>query len=231
MPFAGGNKYSYRDYELCAPPYLKVIPMEYPGRGALAKEKFLTTMDLLVDRVYSDMKNTVDNGDYALYGHSMGGVVAFFLARKLIANGHRPPLHLFITGTTGPSSTSIISKKRHLMSKADFIQEIRILDGCPEEVLQSDDLLEYFEPILRADFQVSETYSYAEDAPLDVPFTVITGTEEDMKNEDIQLWQKESIHPVDFRKMTGTHFFILKHSTQIINLISRKIVNISKAYQ
>jgi surfactin synthase thioesterase subunit len=231
MPFAGGNKYSYRDYELNAPPYVKVMPMEYPGRGALIKEKFVTSMDRLVDRVYQEVKKTVDDGDYALYGHSMGGIVAYFLARKLIASGHHAPVHIFITGTTGPSSKSIREKKRHLMSKADFIQEVRNLDGSPEEVLQSDELLNYFEPILRADFQVSETYQYVEEAPLDIPFTVITGTEEDMKNEDIQLWQKESLHPVDFRKMPGKHFFILNHSKQIINLISRKIVNISKAYQ
>lgn len=213
-----------------APPFLQVIPLEYPGRGARIKEGFAGDMDVLVDRVYEDMVGRIGDEDYALYGHSMGGIVAFFLAKKLIANNYRPPLHLFITGTTGPASKAIISKKRHLMSKVDFIEEIRMLDGCPEEILQNDDLLDFFEPILRADFQVSETYSYTHDAPMDLPLTVITGTEEDMKQEDIQMWQKETTHSVDFRKLTGKHFFILKHPRQIINIISRKIVNIAKAY-
>jgi surfactin synthase thioesterase subunit len=231
LPFAGGNKYSYRDYELNAPPYIQVVPLEYPGRGSRVKEGFETDMQQLVEKMYQDVKDDIGDTDYAIYGHSMGGIVAFFLVKKLLENNYRPPLHLFITGTTGPSSNSIIEKKRHLMTKPDFIEEIRKLDGCPEEILQNDELLDYFEPILRADFQVSETYSYEFDKPFDLPVTVITGTEEDMKEEDIQLWQKETTQAVDFRKMPGKHFFIFDYPKQVIDLVSRKIVNIVKSYQ
>jgi surfactin synthase thioesterase subunit len=230
FPFAGGNRYSYREYEQHAPPHLKIIPMEYPGRGARVKEPFILDMDVLVDKLYHEMRSSIGDDDYALYGHSMGGLVAFFLSKKLIANHYKPPLHIFVTGTSGPGSFAGHSKK-YLLEKKAFIEEIKKLEGCPEEILQHDELLDYFEPILRADFQVSETFSYTQEQPIEVPMTVITGTEEDMDIEDISLWQQETTHPVEFRKLPGKHFFIFKYPQEIMEVISKKILSTFKIYQ
>lgn len=215
-------------YEAIAPAGIEMVPIEYPGRGARMKEPLITEMHALVDCLYKDLKREVMRGDYALYGHSMGGIVAFFLAKKILADKLPEPLHLFITGTTGPSSKAMEEKMRFRMGKQEFIDEIKFLDGCPEEILQNHELLEYFEPILRADFEVSETFSYETDTPVNIPFTVVTGTEEDMKEEDIRAWQKESCYPVDFRKMPGRHFFIQHHPREILDMIVRKLVNIYK---
>jgi len=133
------------------------------------------------------------------------------------------PSNLFITGTTGPSSVSRTEKKRHLLNQDDFIAEIRDLGGMPDEILNSEELLYFFEPILRSDFKISENYIYKETAPLRIPITVITGTEEDMEIEDIQLWQKETTNVVDFKRMPGRHFFILQHAFKIMEIISRKL--------
>jgi surfactin synthase thioesterase subunit len=223
FPFAGGNRYSYRQYEMKAPSALKVVTLEYPGRGGKVQEACITDMRLLVDHLYDKMRNQHRSGAFALYGHSMGAVVAYYLARKIVANNEPPPMHLFLTGTTGPSSLSREMKKRHLMGKKEFIEELRHLDGCPEEILQDPDLLEYFEPILRADFEVSETFTHEADIPLNIPFTVITGTEEDMAPEDIYLWQRESLYPVEFYRLPGKHFFIFKSSGRIMEIIASKL--------
>ena len=104
LPFAGGNKYSYQKYIEKAPSFLNIIPIEYPGRGARMKEPLISEAELLVDDLYHLIKKAADQGDYAIYGHSMGGLIGYLVARKLIENNHRPPLHLFITGTSGPTS-------------------------------------------------------------------------------------------------------------------------------
>lgn len=230
FPFAGGNKYSYREYEQVLPSFLNLIPVEYPGRGARSKEPFITNMDELIDDLYARICHTIDEADYAFYGHSMGGVVAYFLIRKIIDRRHRMPLHLFITGTTGPSAVSREEKKRHLMGEREFIDEIKELDGCPEEVLQNKELWDYFEPVLRADFAVSEAFSYVYDDPFDIPMTVITGAEEDMEATDIHLWQQETTCTVDFRQMPGKHFFILKYPHEVVQIIAEKIFPYTKAF-
>lgn len=231
LPFAGGNKYSYREYEKHAPSFLRVIPLEYPGRGNRIKEAFITNLTLLVEDMYQQIKDETNKSAYALYGHSMGGIVAFYLLKKLIAGGHALPLHLFITGTPGPSSILREQKKRHLMSKAAFLQEIKDLDGCPEEILQNKELLDFFEPILRADFEVSETFTYTYDEPVNIPITVITGTEEDMDREEIQLWQQECFHKVDFQTMPGKHFFIFNYATEITSIVASKLTRNFQTYQ
>ena len=231
LPFAGGNKYSYQKFIERAPSFLNIIPMEYPGRGARMKESLVSDSALLVDDLYHQIRKHANEADYAIYGHSMGGLIGYLVARKLIENNYKPPLHLFITGTSGPSSPARSAKNRHLLPQNEFIQELKNLDGMPDEILQNDDLLNYIEPILRADFKTCETYKYEEQSPLNVPFTVITGSDEDMTTEDIQLWQRESAVTVDFRQIPGKHFFIFKYPRVIVDIISKKLSVHKKAYQ
>jgi surfactin synthase thioesterase subunit len=230
LHFAGGNKYSYRQYIERAPSFLNIVALESPGRGARMKEPLISDIHALVNDLYKQICDKVDEAPYAIYGHSMGGLVAYLLAVKLKEDNHNLPLHLFITGTTGPSAPSRIERKRHLLDHKDFIQEIKELGGMPDEILQNEELLHYFEPILRSDFMVSENYVYEDYAPLNIPFTVITGTEEDMEGEDIYLWQKESTCAIDFKKLPGNHFFIYKYVQEIVDIIAKKLYTHTKVY-
>jgi len=231
LPFAGGNKYSYQKYMERAPAFLNIVPLEYPGRGARIKEPLTTDTDALVNDIYQQIQKNMDRAEYAIYGHSMGGLIAFLVTRKLIENNDKLPLHIFITGTSGPSSAARSAKNRHLLPKEEFIQELKDLDGIPDEILQNEELLSFIEPILRADFKICETYQYTDSNPLTIPFTVITGTDEDMESADIQLWQKETESVVDFRQLPGKHFFIFKYPRVIVDIISKKLSVHTKAYQ
>jgi surfactin synthase thioesterase subunit len=224
LPYAGGNKYSYRKLEEKCPELLKIIGLEYPGRGDRSREGLVRDLRILADDVYRQAGDIIDGGNYAIYGHSMGGLLACLLTRKIVVNNRRAPMHVFITGTDGPSAKETDDKKRYLLSKADFIEELKTLHGSPEEILNNAELLEYFEPIIRADFEASETYEYEEFEPLNIPFTVITGTEEDMKPENIKLWQKESALQVDIKRMKGDHFFIFNHTSLIMEIFFKKIL-------
>ncbi|HEY8780381.1 MAG TPA: thioesterase domain-containing protein [Mucilaginibacter sp.] len=223
LSFAGGNKYSYRTLFDKAPSFLNIMPLEYPGRGTKITEHLVSDIHILVNELYGQVKEIADKEKYAVYGHSLGGLVAYLLTLKLMENRHRQPEHLFITGTDGPSSLSRLEKKRSLLPKDEFIKEIKDLGGMPNEILESEELLDYLEPILRNDFRVSETYLYEDRGPLNIPITVITGSEEDMEEEDVLLWQKESYLPVDFSQMPGGHFFILEHKDKLLEIISEKL--------
>ncbi|HTI08723.1 MAG TPA: thioesterase domain-containing protein [Puia sp.] len=228
LPFAGGSKYSYREYETMAPAFLQIICLEYPGRGQRIKDPFIADLHAIVDDLYQQIKPTLDKNEYGIYGHSMGGIIGYLLTRKIIDKGHRPPLHLFVTGACAPSAPGRGKKKYHLLNKPQFLEEVKKLKGLPDEILDNEDTLDFFEPILRADFRASETYLHHPREPLEIPFTVITGTEEDIETEDILLWQRETNLPVDFKKMPGEHFFIFRHVKTIIHIISVKLFSYSK---
>lgn len=230
LPFAGGNKYSFRAFVEKAPSFINIITLELPGRGGRIKESAISNMPGLVDDLYKQIYNKVDQGSYAFYGHSMGGLLAYLLTIKLMSKKHKAPVHIFITGTSGPSDVKRIEKKRSSLNKEEFIKEIKDLGGMPEEILQNDELLHFFEPILRSDFKACETYEHKSYPPLDIPFTVITGTEEDMEKEEIYLWQKESRKIVDFKEFPGDHFFIYNYIDEIMKIITEKLSFHSNAY-
>lgn len=216
---------------MSSPSFVQILPLEYPGRGGRSQEKLLYDMDAIVNDTYTQIRHMVNLKPYAVYGHSMGGIAAYLLVKQLIRNKHTPPVHLFITGTMGPSAHSRSEKRRHLMSKTQFIEEIKRLDGIPDEILEQEELIDYFEPILRSDFKATETYSYQNAEPFNIPVTVITGTEETMDMDEIRLWQRETTDEVDFRTMPGKHFFIFKHAAAITDIIANKLQTNKKTIQ
>jgi surfactin synthase thioesterase subunit len=225
LPYAGGNKYCYREYEAKNKHSLCLFSLEYPGRGSRIDQMLLTDTDLLVDDLFGQVKNIIENGNYAIYGHSFGGLLASLLTRKIVANNLKQPRHLFISGTPGPSASSRGENKKHLLGKADFIQEVIKLDGAPPDLLDNQELLDFIEPILRADFEASEMFSYKPQPMLDIPFTVFYGTEDDVLQDEVFLWQIETSLPVNFKCMTGNHFFIFKHAAEIMNIINDALIN------
>ncbi len=229
LHFAGGNKYSYRALFQNLPSFITQVPIEAPGRGSRLREDLIDDIEKMTEDFYQQIKLRLGITPYAIYGHSMGALLAYLLTHKIKNNNHSLPVQLFLSGTPGPSSAKRQEKMRHLMDKEGFLNEIRALGGMPMEILDDKEMLEYFEPILRKDFKVSENYTHVENAPLPIPFTVLTGTNEDMEEDDITLWQKESGEPVDFIKFEGDHFFIYNHTNEIVKIISNKLNFYAKA--
>jgi surfactin synthase thioesterase subunit len=223
LPFAGGSKYSYRKLEENLPPYLSFTTVEYPGHGARSSEELCTQISELALDAIAQKLDKIKNGNYAIYGHSMGGIVGYEMIRNILRLGLRPPLHFFVTGTTGPSSPTRSERKWHELSKSDFMEKLKELDGCPEEIFIDQDLFDYFEPILRADFLAIANYTYSQSIPFDVPISVITGSYEIMEDEHIRLWQMESIHKVNFSKLPGKHFFINHEPISVVKQIVRDL--------
>ncbi|UOE51894.1 thioesterase domain-containing protein [Mucilaginibacter sp. SMC90] len=225
LPFAGGNRYSYRPLFTETSAIFNVVTLEYPGRGTRIFEELTADINKLVNDLFNQLKPILSKGDYALYGHSLGGLLTYLLAVKIRENNYKLPLYLFITGTSGPSAPSRLTKKFHLYPHKEFIDEVIILGGMPDEILQDSAMMEFLEPIIRNDFKVSETYVHQAAEPLNIPFTVITGTDEDLTAEEVLLWQNESIEAVDFIQLQGDHFFIMQHKDFIINAIAEKLKN------
>ncbi|ELR71345.1 thioesterase [Fulvivirga imtechensis AK7] len=222
LPFAGGNKYSFGEYERFAPEFVEVIPVELPGRGSRADEALLTNIYDLAEDVFFSIKNKLDK-PYILYGHSMGGLLAYLTAKLIIKNFSSEPLHMFITGCTAPSTRD--KSYLHLLSKEDFIKKLKELGGCPEEILNNGDILDFFEPIIKADFQAVESFEYQQTTPFDIPLTLMFGMSEKVTQSEMREWQKETTRSIDIIQMPGDHFFINQFGFQIIKVIARKISN------
>lgn len=218
LPFAGGSKYSYHNFVKNAPAEINIIPVEIPGRGSRFREQLLTNIHEIADDVFSQICDGLDV-PYGIYGHSMGSLLGYLVTKRILAKGLPAPLHLFFTGASAPSVEKD-TVMRYLLPKEEFRAELKQLGGSPDEILSDDNLMDFFEPILRADFEAVETYDYQPTEPFSLPVHIIIGTNEKVTYEDAIKWQEETLQKIKVQQLPGGHFFIFDFVPEIINLIS-----------
>ena len=104
-----------------------------------------------------------------------------------------------------------------------FFEELRELGGCPPQILEDAELLAYFEPILRADFEAVETWEPAPESPLDIPFTVVIGRDDDISEQSARQWGVETTMPLQLHQFSGDHFFLQHHWPEIMTIIAHRL--------
>ncbi len=218
IPFSGGSAYSYRCLEKYLPGYINVISLELPGRGRRMSEPFLTDVNSMVNDIFNQSKHYL-NSNYALFGHSLGALLGYLLIKRIISEKLPEPIHAFFSGRGGPS-TKIKDAPIHLLEKTEFIKKLREYKGTPEEILNDKASMDFFEPVLRADFQAIETYVYKETQPFDTPITLMIGNNEDITNEEALSWQIETSKKVSVKMFPGSHFFIFEKPNEVCNILS-----------
>lgn len=213
--FAGGSRYSFHSLKQFCPKDFELIPLDYPGRGLRSSEPLLRNIDDIVADMYHQIAPFIRK-PYMIYGHSMGGLVAYKMALFLKSRNERTPDCMLITGCRAPSTWDQ-KKGLHDLHFDELIIELRNMGGIPEEILQDRDSMMFFEPILRADFSVVESFKYEIGEALDVPIKVITGLNEDITEEEALRWQDVTSVPLECKRFEGGHFFILDCPDKIAN--------------
>lgn len=221
IPFSGGNAYSYSAFKKYLPENIELCSLELPGRGKRFSEPLLTSIDAMTEDLFGQIKNIL-NGPYAIFGHSLGALLGVTLCRYISRKGVNLPLILILSGQTAPSL--IKQDKRHSLPDEEFISILREMEGTPEELLRDKDFIRFFLPIIRADFQAIESYSYSppENMP-DTPVSVVLGSRECISDEDAALWKLETKNAVSIDRLEGGHFFIFNDTENLCRLIAEKI--------
>lgn len=156
------------------------------------------------------------NQPFALFGHSMGALISFELARFLRQAYGLTPRHLFVSGRAAPYIPDR-DPPIYTLPDAAFIQELRRLNGTPEAVLQNQELMQLLTPILRADFAAIDTYRYQPEPALGCPITALGGLQDlEVSRDDLEAWQTQTIAPFQIQLFLGNHFFL--HSAQSLLL-------------
>ena len=221
LPYSGGSSFAYQPLVAYFPKHWKVTTVLLSGRGKRIGEPLVYTMDELVEDSWQQIKGHLQT-PYVFFGHSLGSTLAYLLVHKAKNDGQPLPLHLFLSGTDGPA-VPIITPLRYLFSKTDFKKRLNSYGGISLEILNDKEVFDFFEPIIRADFQAIETWKYTEKPRLTIPTTVITGIEEDLIEENIQQWQKEFTNTIRFHKMPGNHFFLFEQAQQFVGLMEKHL--------
>jgi external thioesterase TEII len=217
LHFAGGNCYSYQ-FIL---PYLdkfEVIFLELPGRGKRMMEDLIKDYDNAIVDYYKQIRKRLDGSDFIIYGHSMGATLGWEVTRMLEENNIFP-LSLIVSGNAGPG-VGAEKKERHLLPEDMFIKELRKLGGLTEDFYENRELFEFFEPILRADFEVLEKKPIVFKSVIKTPLYALMGKEEE-NVQFIDNWKKYVVNSFESEIFEGDHFFIYKHPQSISGIIKK----------
>lgn len=206
LPHIGGGAALYRTW-LESTTAVEVCPVELPGRGARLREPAFDRMGPLVEELTRALRPRLDR-PFAIFGHSMGALVAFEWARELRRQGAALPGWLFVSGRRAPQLPDP-GPRVHQAPDRELIAHLRRLGGTPGDVLEDPDVMRHVMPTLRADFAVCETYVYADEAPLPCAISALGGREDEhARPADLQAWGEQTTGPFRMELFPGGHFFV-----------------------
>lgn len=221
IPFAGGSYYSYAEFPRYMADFIHVIPVEPPGRGRRLSEPLLDDIHEISHDLFKQMICKI-NRPYAIFGHSVGAWLGYLLMKRIMRENIPGPVHFFASGRGGPSKQRK-GLNRHQLPRKELVELLMEFDGMPLEVFENEELMDFFEPIIRADFRANDGYVYEESDAFDVPITVIIGLNEKTSYEEALAWQKETTQKIEITRFPGGHFFIFQHLSEIGRIISEKL--------
>ena len=222
FPYAGGTNMIYRTWGKALGPSIAVCPAHLPGRERRLIEKPCTSAQSIVEAAAEALTPYLDF-PFAFFGHSMGALISFELARHLRRLNKPGPKHLFLSGRGAPHFGKR-DKITYNLPADEFAEELRRLNGTPREVLEHQELMELMIPLLRADFEVCETYDYTEEPALDCPITAFGGLyDESVTGEKVAAWKDQTTSSFRLCMMPGDHFFIHSAQDRILSIVSQEL--------
>jgi len=218
---AGAGSQVYFGWPRRLPAEIDVWAILPPGHERRLREPLPWQLDALADGAADALRSRLD-GPYALFGHSLGALVAFETARRL-RDDVGEPVRLFVSGRGGPR-LPLSRPPMHRLPEAEFLQRLREFDGMPEAVLRTPELLSLLMPILRADMGAYETYQYTAESPLDCPISAYGGSDDpQVDRNQLEAWQAETTGPFEVRQFSGTHFYLHEQPQPLLRTLCEQL--------
>jgi surfactin synthase thioesterase subunit len=208
------------------PERVELCLTQLPGRDSRLREAPFTRLQPLAEALCENLLLYFDK-PFAFFGHSMGALIAFELARLLQRRYNCEPVHLFVSGRRAPPIPDTESP-RYELSEPEFIAELRRLNGTPASVLDHPELMELLLPVIRADFAICQTYVYSSGPLLGCPISAFGGLEDrDVTREHLEAWRDQTSSSFVLRMLPGDHFFINAAQPVLLKLLSRELYSIT----
>jgi medium-chain acyl-[acyl-carrier-protein] hydrolase len=222
FPYAGGSASLYHGWWQHLPANVEVCAAQLPGRGSRLRETPYTSLTLLVETLAQAIIPLLDK-PFAFFGHSMGAMIAFELARTLRREKNLLPLQLFVSGRRAPQ----VPKKEppiYDLPSDEFVAELRRLDGTPSEVLEHPELMELMTPLLRADFAMVDNYEYLPGPPLVCGIMAYGGLQDrEVSRADLEAWRTQTRGGFMSRMLPGGHFFVQTEQALLLGSLKHEL--------
>jgi medium-chain acyl-[acyl-carrier-protein] hydrolase len=215
FPFAGGGSVTFRDWPRRLPAELAVCPVALPGRELRGGEPALRRMPALIDSLIEALSERL-GPRYALFGHSMGALLAFEFARAMRRLGKPEPLLLAVSGRRAPTLLDP-APRLHDRPDGELLDHLQRLGRTPQRVLQEPGLMQLLLPTIRADFELLETWRYEPEPPLGCPIHAWFGEADTLApGAAVERWRDLTCGRFALHALPGDHFFVESAGPQLL---------------
>ncbi|PWR15439.1 lantibiotic dehydratase [Micromonospora sicca] len=219
LPPAGAGPSSFRDWPAALPAGVALAVLALPGREARITEPPAFDLDQVVEAV----RQRADR-PYAMYGHSMGGLLAFEVVRELRRRGTPLPSRLYLGGSRPPHLPKTLARFADLPDD-EFLARIAELGGLPQGVRDLPELLDLILPALRSDFDWLNRYPYRPEAPVPVPLVCLAGTDDrDADPATMADWAGHTAIGCTVRTIQGGHLFFAERAAEVAALVGTDLL-------
>lgn len=228
FPYAGGGSMIYRNWAEHLPEDVELCCAQLPGRESRIREPFYHRVEPLVEAIAEAIPPYLDK-PFVFFGHSMGALISYELARLLKERSNIQPAALFVSARRAPQVPNT-ETPMHDLPEGEFLEELKRLNGTPQEVLNSPELLEMIQPLLRADFAVCETYDFKQGALLDCPISAFGGLKDiEVPREKLEPWREQTTSYFVLRMLPGDHFFLHSSKRLLIQMLSQELLHLMRS--
>lgn len=223
VPYAGGGASVYYNWKTALPPCFELCPIQLPGREERVEESCIDDFSQVLD-VLAPIVGRHLELPYVIYGHSMGAGLAFELARRVALDYGKQPLHLFVAAHRSPGKPYSYPTVQSV-SDDQVLETLKRFNGMPRAILENQELLDLFVPILRSDLSICETYVYKGQSRLDCPITLFTGTRDgNVTPHELVGWASQTAAHFTHHEIDGDHFFLKSHKEALLETMFTALV-------
>lgn len=226
FPYGGGGASIFRAWSGHLPQDIEVCPVQLPGREDRLLERPFSNLPSLLGALIPALLPYLDM-PYALFGHSMGSLISFELARSLqqMEYSHMP-VCLFVSGHSAPQIPDPDPPTYHLPDP-EFLEKLRCLEGTPEELLRNTEFLQLFLPLLRGDFALCDTYKYIHGKTLNCPISAFGGLQDPkVPHDGMSAWRVQTSGRFRLYFFEGRHFFLQTQQAALLQALSQDLLSV-----
>ena len=223
LPYAGAGASFYRPWTALAGDALEIVPLQLPGRERLIDEEPYRDAHQAVDGLLAQLREQLGDSDgdghqVALFGHSLGAVLAYELAHRLVEEPGVELRHVFVSGSPEPARGR--ERRATGLSDEEFLARVGDFAGYHHPALDDPEMREMILPALRADVEMHESYEPSTDSPLDAPLTVVRGEDDDLVGyDDAESWSKVAGRDFEHVEVPGGHMYLTDAAPALVRLV------------
>lgn len=223
FPFAGGGATAYSGWQRRLGRAARVVPVRLPGRESRIAEPRFTEFGALVDELDEQLGPELDRGPYALFGHSMGAMIAYALAHRRHRAGGRPPQTLMLSAYRPPhlGVPKLFEAVDALRTHESLMDALIALGGIPAELLARPDWLALLLPIAADDLLLCSTVPRRPAEPIRVPLHLFAASGDALVTpSEVGEWARHADAGCDLTVFPGGHFYLREREAELLEHIS-----------